>query len=62
MSKKYEVLVKYYEAKRINIEVESESEIDAAVKDKMSNGDIGADMIIDYDIDEVKELNPMYDD
>lgn len=64
MKKNYEVLVKYYEAKRINIKVEEDdkNEIDKAVKERMSNDDVGADMIIDYDYEEVEEHNPMFNE
>jgi len=60
--KTYEVLVKYYEAIRINVEVESKDDIDDAIKERMSNEDVGADMIIDYDYEEVQEPNPAYNE
>ena len=61
MKKTYEVLVKYYEAMRINVEVESEEDIDKEVRERMSEEDVGGEMIIDYDYEEVAEPNPAYD-
>jgi hypothetical protein len=53
MSKEYEVLVKYYEAKRITIELEKNEDLEEKIKEYMQlEEDVTPDMIIDYEVEE----------